>query len=74
MYSMYSLLLGGLFCWRGWGWEGLAGEASSVVEGFDVLLVPPSCLLEDVVSGFDWGVAVADESIAGDGDACWGFC
>lgn len=73
MYPMYSLLLGILFCWGGWGWAGLV-VVEAEVSLFVLMLVSPSSLAEFAGSGFDCGVPLVDASVAGGGEACCGVC
>lgn len=71
MYPMYSLLLGILFGWGGWGWAGLVVDE---VEVSLLVLVSASSLAEFAGSGFDCGAPLVDASAAGGGEVCWEVC
>ncbi len=73
MYPMYSLLLGILFGWGGWGWAGLVVDEVEV-SLFVLVLVSASSLAEFAGSGFDCGAPPVDASAAGGGEVCWEVC
>lgn len=71
MYPMYSLLLGILFGWGGWGWAGLVvDEVEASLFVLVLVLVSASSLAEFAGSGFDCGAPLVGASAAGGGEVC----